>query len=375
MDGDIHNGIRYNKIAGSKIKLDRNTNIYPIKNMLADDVNMSGIRQVSLCIYRIFVKPSVTPILQYLLFRNNDDVLVFPSFKVGGQISLGSLANDMYNKVTGTSAGSQNYRVSFRKDDVLYLFYQHISGVNDNPYKTKSDELWWCLMDEICNWRRVVTMPVDTSVYSLFYDKPELIYLYDTNYNKLEVPIVGYHGTYHKLLEFIYTFGVKENDLRSMYGPYYYFTTFNRAIKYGGWYFQQNKELIKEQVGVDEHGRFDKGGVIRTALFMNNMKTFLNHPLDDVDNSEYTAMAMNNIETRENMKVKLKLVDYDASWTADYDSVYAGRTIMDNGEKLFVEPEMVVKTNSQQVMMSIHIIDKKTLGEKWDSQQTGYDIV
>jgi hypothetical protein len=75
------------------------------------------------------------------------------------------------------------------------------------------------------------------------------------------------------------------------------------------------------------------------------------------------------------MRIKLKMVDYDATWVNDYDSVYAGRALMDNGEPLFDYPEMVVKNNSQHVVLSIHIVDKKTLGEKWDPTEKGYDFL
>ena len=368
-----------NKIGGKKVKIMKNANIYPIQSIVStvDSTNMSGIKRISLCIYRINVKPSATPFLQYLLFKNRENVMVFPGFN-GGNSNLIARACELYDSIIGEkNACTNHYRGVMRVDDVLYVFYQYIHKKEDgvNPYKMKRDELWWCLMDEICNWRKVLTMNVDSSVVKLFYDKPELIYLYDTNYNKLEIPVVGYHGTYHKLLEFIYTFGVKENDVSSMYGPYYYFSTFNRAIKYAGWNYEGNKELIQEHVVVDDKGRFDKGGLIRTALFMNNMKLFLNHPLDSVDNSEYSAAALKDIDRREKMRIKLKLVDYDAKWSSEYDSVYAGRVLMDNGEPLFNYPEMVVKNNSQQVTLSIHIVDKKTLGEKWNSDETGYDFL
>jgi hypothetical protein len=227
----------------------------------------------------------------------------------------------------------------------------------------------------ICNWRKVVTIDVADSVVGLFYANPELIYLYDTKFNRIEVPSVGYHGTYYKLLEFIYTFGVKESDIASMYGPYYYFTTFNRAIKYAGWYFEGNKELVRDQIVVDGENKHDKGGVVRVALFLKNTRVFLNHPLDPLDESEYATQMLSNIDTREKMEQKLRLVDYDAHWTNEYDSVYAGRALMDNGEVLFDYPEMVIKTNSQQVPRSIHIVDKRTLGEKWSADEKGYDVV
>ena len=382
-DADMMNNqftLKSNKMGGKKVKIVKNTNIYPIQSILSteDSVNLSGITRVCISVYRINIKPSSTPFLEYLLFKTRNNTMIFPGFNgIRGDWLMS--ANKVYDYITGKKdASKEHYQGVLRVDNVLYVFYRFVlddENVVENPYKTKTDELWWCLMDEICNWRMVLTMKVDTHVVDLFYRKPELIYLYDTNYNKLEVPVVGYYGTYYKLLEFIYTFGIKENDFVSMYGPYYYFTTYNRAVKYAGWYYEGNKELIKEQVGVDDKGRFDKGGVLRAALFMNHMKAFLNHPMDPVDNSEYAAAALKDIERREKMRIKLKMVDYDATWVNDYDSVYAGRALMDNGEPLFDYPEMVVKNNSQHVVLSIHIVDKKTLGEKWDPTEKGYDFL
>lgn len=101
---------------------------------------------------------------------------------------------------------------------------------------------------------------------------------------------------------------------------------------------------------------------MRTALFMNNMKVFLNHPNDPIDDSEHTTMALKDIDHREKMRNMLRMVDYNAKWADDYDSVYGCG-------------KMVVKNNSQQIVLSIHIIDKNTLGEKWDEDEQGYDFL
>ena len=312
-----------NKIGGKKVKLVKNTNIYPIQSIVDTHANLDGVAHISLCVYRINIKPSSSPFLQYLLFKNKRGELGFPGFNGG------SGTHEFYESIIGQKS-EQKPRGFLRIGNVLYVFYQYINIGDDEPYKTERDEWWWCLMDEICNWRKVIDMDVDPNVVKLFYERPELIYLYDTNYNKLEIPVVGYHGESLKSLEFIYTFGVKESDIDSKYGPHYYYTTFERAFKYGD-------------------------GVIRAALFMNDMKVFVNHPLDPVDNSEYAAMTLKDIDRREKMRLKLRMVDYDAKWVDDYDSVYAGRALMDNGEPFMDAPEMVVKHHSQQVMLSIHV--------------------
>lgn len=312
MFSDEH-ATKSNKIGGKKVRITKNTNIYPIDSILDNNVNLSGIKRVSICIYRINVKPSSTPFLEYLLFKNRENIMVFPGFIGGGLDS----ANKLHDSITGKSS---KHKGTLRIDDTLYVFYQYIranDGLIENPYKSKSDELWWCLMDEICNWRKVMSMPVDDRVVGLFYKYPDLIYLYDTNYNKLEVPVVGYHAVaHHNQLEFIYMFGVNESESGAIYGPYYYFTTLDKVSK-------------------------SAKGVLRTALFMNNMRAFLNHPNDPIDDSEYTADALKDIEHREKMKNILRIVDYDAKWAKDYDSVYSNE-------------KMVVKNNSQQVVLSIH---------------------
>ena len=40
---------------------------------------------------------------------------------------------------------------------------------------TKENNLWWCLIDEICNHRTVLTFPVHKSVFNLFYSNPSYL--------------------------------------------------------------------------------------------------------------------------------------------------------------------------------------------------------
>lgn len=378
-DDEQQNTIKSNKLGGKKVKIVKNTNIYPIQSILSNenDINLSGISQVSVCIYRINIKPSSTPFLEYLLFKNRENIMIFPSFSSDKKSHLLQQSHELYNTIVGTDTASKQYKGLLRIDNVIHVFYHYIhtnDGLIENPYKSKSDELWWCLMDEICNWRKVLSMPVSQSVVKLFYKTPELIYLYDVNYNKIDVPIVSYYGTYYKLLEFIYTFGVKENDITSKYGPYYYFTSFYNAFKYAGWYHDGIKDF-KNNIKMDEKGRMDKGGIIRMALFMNNVKVLLNHPFDEPDTSEYATAALNDINLRERMRITLKMVDYYGKWANEYDSIYVGKVELDNGEFMNEYPEMVVKNNSQQIALSIHIVDKTTLGDEWDAKEKGYDFL
>jgi hypothetical protein len=143
-----------NKIGGKKVKLLKNANIYPIQSIVStiESTNLAGINHVSLCIYRINTKPSTMPFLQYLLFKNRENVMVFPGFN-GGNGNILAKSSELYETIIGDD--QRHYRGVLRIDDTLHVFYQYIKANNvdliENPYKPKSDELWWCLMDEICN--------------------------------------------------------------------------------------------------------------------------------------------------------------------------------------------------------------------------------
>ena len=101
----------------------------------------------------------------------------------------------------------------------------------------------WVTIHEICNTRKYITFPIHTTVSNLFYSNPKLIYLKDKNKQCIEVPTIGYIGAPEELLNYIATFSIKASTLRT-FGPYYYFSDFNQAVRRGGWSSNYEKRLV-----------------------------------------------------------------------------------------------------------------------------------
>ena len=60
----------------------------------------------------------------------------------------------------------------------------------------------------------------------------------------------------------------------------------------------------------------------------------------------------------------IRITDHDGNWTSTYDSVFAGRVMLDNGKELEGLPIFVVKKYEQQQPLSYHLIDSKHLNER-----------
>jgi hypothetical protein len=136
-------------------------------------------------------------------------------------------------------------------------------------------------------------------------------------------------------------------------GNYYYFTDYQNAIKKSGW--------LNESAGC--------GGLIRCAIFLGKMKVLRNNPDDNVDESKLTKDYLLNYNEcsmeYKNAKLLLRISDRDGLWTENYNSVYLGKMELDDGTIFNDYPLWVVKDYDQQVVLSTHIIDKKSLDAEW----------
>ena len=67
------------------------------------------------------------------------------------------------------------------------------------------------------------------------------------NGQKLATPYVLYHGDFQNKNEFNSVFGRNKNHVNSSFGPYYYFSTYSRAIRYAGWSIKEKKKYQEEE--------------------------------------------------------------------------------------------------------------------------------
>jgi len=304
------------------------------------------------------------PYIQYLLYKYPDrdkklkNLLVFPFVKTTSSASVESVANKLLKKIINIKIKSIGF---IQSGSTVYVFY-NLSSVDD--YSTipraeqqwiklikKSNDLWWVLIDEICNHRKSLNFPIHQSVTSLFYKNPILIYLRQNSKN-IDIPIVAYYGNYYKFLPIIASLGQKPTTWPNLeFGPFFYFTNYTGAFRYAGWTknYQQRKVYDKEIA--DENGKIIKGGIIRFALFMDKTKVLLDTKTSKID--KYM---------------------HNSKWQKHYNSLYLGRVPRINGSVWHMNPRYVVHNFEQQLPLSLHLVDMKSLKDTWDPVYTGYQI-
>ena len=94
------------------------------------------------------------------------------------------------------------------KNNMLYLFYESLEKHSMNTIN-RDNQLWWIVMDEICNHKKAINFPIHQSVYKLFYDNSSLIYLKDNVDEDIEIPSIVYYGAPWELIPYNNSFRTK----------------------------------------------------------------------------------------------------------------------------------------------------------------------
>ena len=338
---------------------------YPVDSVLNTDFAHLGksYKKIFACIYRVshcLNRGNVLmPFLEYLLYKypesnsSTSDLLVFPFVKAAKARPVEEQANELVKDITSRALQPRGYIERGGSD--VFIFYNlsntELDGVPKVKLINRKNELWWCLIDEICNWKTVINYPVHRSVFSLFYNNPPLLYL-QRDGNRVEIPQVAYYGSYYKFIPIAATLGELKQDAGAQFGPYLYFGTFRRSVRYAGWTPNYQPRVVYGKRIADKEGRYVQGGLARFALFLGKTKVLLDHPNDSLD-------------------FNLKK---NTAWTKDFQSLYVGRIKLGNTHLFATDPEYVVKRYDGQVPLSIHLLDMASLKRTWDPDYTGYQI-
>uniref|UniRef100_A0A6C0C4E8 Uncharacterized protein n=1 Tax=viral metagenome TaxID=1070528 RepID=A0A6C0C4E8_9ZZZZ len=338
---------------------------YPIKlKTNFKNINITNESSINICIYRINNQEQHKPFLQYLLYKfDKPDIISFPFKKIKQKDNPKNIADKLAQKLLNYKIESMGYIIS---NDIFYFFYKDNTTLTVSN-KFKNDKLWWCLIDEICNHNQVLNFPIHKKCYQLFYKNPSLIYL-KKNKRKLDIPIIAYYGDTIELINYIASLGLRASQYRT-FGPYYYFSSYIKSIAWGGWTSNYKKRLILNKKITDDNGKYKQGGLIRFALFLDKHYVMLYQKNDlfykFIDN-------LNNIDKKSSKKLKnIKLFD----WTNQYNSLVLGNIKYKNLSGYFnINTEYVVKDFNQQIVLSTHEIDTKTLKTNWDPLYKKYLI-
>jgi hypothetical protein len=292
---------------------------------------------VYICAYKINAA-AAKPFLQYLLYKK-DTTLSFPSFKYINGSSLVSETMTLLRflckpKNTFTeylrfsdplTAEPESTEVDYMysgyltMDEDLYLFFD----ISDETIT--GENLWLSLIDEIIHCNNICNFQIESVVSTLFLNNNQLLILHDTDGTPIETPTVAYSGQHESLLNFTFVFGVSDIETIGNYS----FTDYVHSIKNGGWSKTNMPEIKYGKLITDnEHGRYIKGGIVRFALFLGKNEIITN-----------TELLTSN-------------------WSSEFDSIYYNRLGM---------PVWIVHKLEQQVPLSYHYIDKKSLSATFNA--------
>lgn len=334
---------------------------YPLNTALNKDFSSISAepKRICLAIYRINHCRNriniLMPFLEYLLYKyptsktSSSNLFVFPFIK-GKSAKLLQHANAFFKKLTGYSGKPEGF---LEQDRNIYLFY-NISDLDNYKItqvtlQTQKSELWWCLIDEICNHKKIINFPIHPSVYRLFYTNPALIYLYSQENKYIDIPIVVFWGNYYKFIPIVAALGQQATSLIPKLGSSYYYGSFRKAVRHAGWTPFYTKQISDNKIITDDDGKYTQGGLIRFALFTGKTKVILHeHEL------------RNYVQNKD-------------SWFKNYQSLYIGKIWYDF-HYYNINPEYITKNHKQQVPLSIHKLDMNSLKANWDPSYTRYKI-
>ena len=358
-----------------------------LKKLIDDELVIeSDNAMIHICAFQVNTKGKV-PFLQFFMEKHlEQDNISFPSFahmihtnpflKAQNIVDLMSLC---YGK-----QGFMKYSGYFCEKDNYYLFFD----ANDfdisihDLYRT--NHLWLLTIDELVNTQKVCeNFRIDSEVTQFFQNNPEFIYLKDSNMDNYEIPVIAYIGTTSAGANFISVFGECRSECKSIFGPHYYFYDYQYAVKNAmNKYIEKmnEKENAKELFTWIKKIKPLEGSVIRFALFLGRMKIVENSIDDKPDSSQTTRELLKEDITCASMKHRqlvnyLRISDRDGMWKNEYDSIFLGEGITLDDESIHCHgTTYVVKDYEQQLPLSCHFLDPKTMNLTWIKDDKYYII-
>ena len=259
---------------------------------------------------------------------------------------------------------------------MLILNYNETHIVNMSikliTYDTK---YWWALASEIINYKHILTFAINNFVTTFFMQHSELVFLYDNNGTVYETPEIGYYGNYYKKIAAVASLGLSRQGPSSSFGPFYYFSDYTHAMRNAFWTLGfKPKEVNASKTGtsktgtsktdtsktsyitVDDKGRYEKGGIVKFALFAGRTKMLIGLKSDDKDDS---SISIELAEKNDFVKAMLKLRDSSAKWTKDYNSIRIGTHDIKLPDKpvIHTNPMIALKEYEQQVPLEYYFVD------------------
>ncbi len=332
------------------------------------------------CIYRVNTLGK-NPFIEYLLYfdtpsKNKSSECIFPFFTYKpSRKSLEEQGDAVVKKLFDTKYIYRGYTVdeSTRRCVLYYEKYFNRQVLIDYVSFTQKNGQWvWVSASEIADVQSYLSVPIAEHVVELFYTYPSIMFLMK-NGQHIEIPRILYYGNHSSYISYVSAFGMKRQSVYSSLGPYFYFTDYASSMKYACYSYSGKAvgRIDNREITNTSHGRFNKGGLVRFAVFLGKTKTFfIDGPRDT---SEVTMLKMKENEIVGETR---GLRDSDGNWTRHYDSGYTGKYVIRVGDEVDIRiPQWVIYDYFNHVPLSYYYIDTTGIPEKYDGEFTDYKIL
>jgi hypothetical protein len=314
---------------------------------IEDVVDIKKTKHIFICPYEINNEGKY-PFLKFLLCKNIFDKLDFLQMSlINEKVIISENIKELTKKYLNEIVGYENY-MNFTEKLIINGFYVYKGEVfifvdltncklNINDVYSEN-KLWFTLMHEIINIKRVCNLHIEPFVTHFFNNNYNFCLLENEKNETYEAPIIGYVGKIESKLKFTYTFGESTKDKNAILGAYYYFTDYKNAIK----------NAYDLSVSSNKNT-----GIVKFALFAGTTKYIENFSSDNIDNSEIKKQRLEDETLDRNYEqLTVRISDHDGLWSKEADSCYLGNLILENGCYLKDTPLLVLKEYNQQVPLS-----------------------
>ena len=311
---------------------------------------------VECCLYCIETN-SMYPFLKYLLMMSSDKRLVFPTFTLKDS-SIEKLIKYIKSLFDSRAVITYEGKTEINKKTQLWFKYslQNTTigfGKSDDKYK-------WVLPYEIVNLRKMLTFDIDSDVIRLFLHQTDFLFLKDDKGNIYQTPIVGYYGNYYKRTKISAALGHMSESPDSIFGPYYYFNSYGRAMRYACWSVKREPTYIDgELITNNQKGRFKKGGLVRYALFLDNYTSLVSE-LKETDIKSENKIDI-TIRKSGDFDGLLDEKEIRTDWMYYYNSIidcrYREKLTKPYHKSHYSDPIYILKDFEQQTPLEYYYVD------------------
>jgi len=273
-------------------------------DLMNNNVDNLSFKHIFLCGFNINFEGKY-PFIHFLFMeKNNEYGLIELEKNEFTNKTIEETINLCINKINILNLDCDYYGLYNYNNNIyvfLKIYEKKKNKLGNKKYITK------CILDEIINTKKIYDIHIEEQSHKFFIENINMFLLYDEDNKQYEIPSSFFMQRENKLIQNTSSLYTSKGDLFSVFGPYYYFTNYKNAIR-------QNKEKL-----------------VRVALFLGKQLVKMNYPDDEIDNSYIKQARLKESNLIKKEMLTMRITDYDGVWTNNYDSVYIGNIILDDG--------------------------------------------